>query len=198
MVFVVVFFVMGVSFMVWLSSGWFFFFFFVIFLVVVVLFCDCLCWVSLSCGFLVEFWLRYPITSSLPIPLPILHSKKAPHPKKDGFDARFQEYFFDQKPLFYSFHQLGPLGWVGLVVVMSVCLCVCVSVCLMSPPMRFFPRPLIVPQVIWSDPGLSLALRSHDQMPAWYWSTSPPPHSEGAGYHNFLHFLSIKEQWIFA
>ena len=36
-----------------------------------------------------------------------------------------------------NFHQLGPLGRVGLVVAMSVCLCVCVSVwCPLS--MRFF------------------------------------------------------------
>ena len=40
--------------------------------------------------------------------------------------------------------------------------------------------------------GLSFALRSHDQIKASHWL--PPPHSEGAGYHKFLHFLSIKEQ----
>ena len=32
-----------------------------------------------------------------------------------------------------AFHQLGPLGRVGLVVNMYVCLCVCLCVCLMSP-----------------------------------------------------------------
>ena len=30
------------------------------------------------------------------------------------------------------------------------------------------------------------------------WQSIGQPHSEGAGYHNFLHFQSIKEQWIFA
>ena len=43
------------------------------------------------------------------------------------------------------FHQLGPLGRVGLVVDMSVGVCVCVSVCPL--PMRFFSRPLIGPQI---------------------------------------------------
>ena len=66
------------------------------------------------------------------------------------------------------FHQLGPgpLGRVGLVVAMSVC----VSVCLWNVPFQcdFFrashwpsghmirSRPLIGPQVKWSDPGLVL------------------------------------------
>ena len=44
-----------------------------------------------------------------------------------------------------NFHQLGPLGRVGLVVDMSVCVCVCLSVCPL--PMRFFLRPLIRPQI---------------------------------------------------
>ena len=48
-----------------------------------------------------------------------------------------------------SFHQLGPLGQVDHRVAMSVCL----SVCLMSPFHVFFL-------------GLSLVLRSHDQIPA--------------------------------
>ena len=34
------------------------------------------------------------------------------------------------------FHQLGPLGRVGLVVAKSVCLCVCLSVC--PNPLHFF------------------------------------------------------------
>ena len=40
-----------------------------------------------------------------------------------------------------DFHQLGPLGRVGLVVDMSVCVFVC------PLPMRFFSRPLIGPQI---------------------------------------------------
>ena len=40
-----------------------------------------------------------------------------------------------------GFHQLGPLGRVGLVVDMSVCVFVC------PLPMRFFLRPLIGPQI---------------------------------------------------
>ena len=49
------------------------------------------------------------------------------------------------------FHQLGPLGRVGLVVDMSVCLCVWCPL-----PMRFVLRPLIGPQVTRSDQGLWL------------------------------------------
>ena len=45
-----------------------------------------------------------------------------------------------------SFHQLGPLGRVGLVVVMSVYLPVCVCVVLRHH-VQFFSRPLIGPQV---------------------------------------------------
>ena len=52
-----------------------------------------------------------------------------------------------------DFHQLGPLGRVGIVVDMSVCLCMECPL-----PMRFFL-------------GLSLALRSHDQFEASDWST---------------------------
>ena len=37
-----------------------------------------------------------------------------------------------------GFHQLGPLGRVGLAVDISVCLCVCVCVCLMSPSHAIF------------------------------------------------------------
>ena len=69
--------------------------------------------------------------------------------------------------LFGIFHQLGPLGRVGQRVDMSVCVFLC------PLPMQFFFRPLIGPQVTWSDPCLSLALRSHDQIPASYWSTPP-------------------------
>ena len=36
----------------------------------------------------------------------------------------------------------------------SQCWCVCVRVCPL--PMQFFSRPLIGPQITWSDPGLSL------------------------------------------
>ena len=54
-----------------------------------------------------------------------------------------------------NFHQLGPLGRVGLVVDTSVCLCVCLFV---PFPCNFFR-------------GLSLVLRSHDQIPASHWST---------------------------
>ena len=52
------------------------------------------------------------------------------------------------------FHQLGPLGRVGLVVAMSVCL----SVCLFDVP---FPCNFFQ--------GLSLAFRTHDQIPASHW-----------------------------
>ena len=51
-----------------------------------------------------------------------------------------------------SFHQLGPLGWVGLVVAM----CVSLFICLMSPFHVTFSRPHIGPQITWPDPGLSL------------------------------------------
>ena len=51
------------------------------------------------------------------------------------------------------FHQLGPLGLVGLVVAESVSVFVCCPL-----PMRLFL-------------GLSLALRSHDQFKASDWST---------------------------
>ena len=37
-----------------------------------------------------------------------------------------------------NFHQLGPLGRVGLVVTESVCVCVCVSVCLFVPSHAIF------------------------------------------------------------
>ena len=48
--------------------------------------------------------------------------------------------------------------------------CVCVCLCVWCPlPMQFFSRPLIGPQLTWSDPGLSLALRSHDHIPGSYW-----------------------------
>ena len=40
------------------------------------------------------------------------------------------------------FHQLGPLGRVGLRVAMSVCLCVC-----LCHRVQFFSRPLIGPQI---------------------------------------------------
>ena len=45
-----------------------------------------------------------------------------------------------------AFHQLGPLGRVGLRVAMSVCLCVCVSV-ILCHRVQFFSRPLIGPQI---------------------------------------------------
>ena len=51
---------------------------------------------------------------------------------------------------------------------------VIVFVCL-SPSNAIFSSPLIGPQVTWTDPGLSLALRSHDQITASYWSTLPRP-----------------------
>ena len=58
--------------------------------------------------------------------------------------------------LFVSFFtNSAPLGRVGHRVAMSVCLCVCAIKCI------FFR-------------GLSLALRSHDQIPASHWSTPPP------------------------
>ena len=45
-----------------------------------------------------------------------------------------------------DFHQLGPLGRVGLRVAMSVCVSVCLSVC-MCHRVQFFSRPLIGPQI---------------------------------------------------
>ena len=51
-----------------------------------------------------------------------------------------------------SFHRIGPLGQFDLVVAMSVYVFVCPFSC------DFFL-------------GLSLALRSHDQIPASHWST---------------------------
>ena len=42
------------------------------------------------------------------------------------------------------FHQLGPLGQVGLVVVMSVC---CRRQLVCPLPMQFFSRPLIGPVI---------------------------------------------------
>ena len=65
----------------------------------------------------------------------------------------------------FRFHQLGPLGRVGLRVAMSVCLSVCLFVCLCVCAIEcsFFR-------------GLSLALRSHDQIPASDWSTLLPYH----------------------
>ena len=65
------------------------------------------------------------------------------------------------------FHQLGPLGRVGLVVTESVCLCVCLCLCLCL----FFPFPCNFFR------GLSLVLRSHDQIPASHWSTLLPYHT---------------------
>ena len=70
---------------------------------------------------------------------------------------------FPQSLNFYSlttFHQLGPLGRVGLVVAESVCLSICLSVPFQC---NFFL-------------GLSLVLRSHDQIPASQWSTLLPYH----------------------
>ena len=64
------------------------------------------------------------------------------------------------QPPIWDFHQLGPLGRVGLVVDMSVCVCVCLFV---PFPCDFFRR-------------LSLVLRSHDQIPASHWSTLLPYH----------------------
>ena len=48
-----------------------------------------------------------------------------------------------------AFNWLGPLGSVSLVVVvaMSVCLCVCFSLA-----MEFISRPLIGPEITWSNP----------------------------------------------
>ena len=54
------------------------------------------------------------------------------------------------------FHQIGPLGRFDLVVAMSIYLSV-------PFPCEFFQ-------------GLSLALRSHDQIPASHWSTLLPYH----------------------
>ena len=59
-----------------------------------------------------------------------------------------------------DFHRIGPLGRFDHRVAMSVCKSVCVSVCPFS--CVFF----------W---GLSLALRSHDQIPTSHWSTPPAP-----------------------
>ena len=53
-----------------------------------------------------------------------------------------------------GFHQLGPLGRVGLVVAMSVCLSVCIR-----HRVQFFFK----------------AIRSHEQIPTSHWSTPPPP-----------------------
>ena len=63
-----------------------------------------------------------------------------------------QKVFLEGVP---DFHQLGPLGRVGLVVTESVCLFVCLFV---PFPCDFFL-------------GLSLVLRPHDQIPASHWST---------------------------
>ena len=61
-------------------------------------------------------------------------------------------------PTIWYFHQLGPLGRVGLVVAKSVCVFVwCLCVC--PIPMRFFLRPLIGPVITWSVWGLSLGGR---------------------------------------
>ena len=62
-----------------------------------------------------------------------------------------------------SFHQLGPLGRVGLVVAMCVSLFLCFWVVPFS--CNFFR-------------GLSLVLRWHDQIPASHWSTLLPYHME--------------------
>ena len=59
------------------------------------------------------------------------------------------------------FHQLGPLGRFGLVVAMLVCL----SVYLSDVPFSW--------NFFW---GLSLVLRSQDQIPASHWSTLRPYH----------------------
>ena len=69
------------------------------------------------------------------------------------------------------FHQVGPPGRVGLVVMMSVCPSVCLSL--------IFSMPLIDPKITWPDLVNSLwpqypekcyiyllALRSHDQFPS--------------------------------
>ena len=61
-----------------------------------------------------------------------------------------------------NFHQLGPLGRVGLVVAMCVCFFPCFFIslffCFSDVPFSciFFLRPLIGPQITWPDPGLSL------------------------------------------
>ena len=62
-----------------------------------------------------------------------------------------------------DFHRIGPLGRFDLVVAKSVHLCVCVFV---PFPCHFFR-------------GLSLALRSHDQIPASHWRSKVDPKSGG-------------------
>ena len=62
---------------------------------------------------------------------------------------------------FFGFHRIGPLGRFDLVVAMSV---VCIFLYLFVP----FPCDIFR--------GLSLALRSHDQIPASHWSTLLPYH----------------------
>ena len=57
-----------------------------------------------------------------------------------------------RKRIIFKESALRPLLSSSHDVRMSVCVCVCVC----PLPMQFFLRPLIVPLITWSDPGLSL------------------------------------------
>ena len=57
-----------------------------------------------------------------------------------------------QRLILMIFTNSAPLGRVGLVVAISICMCFG----MLSPPMLFFSRPLIGPQITLSVPGLSL------------------------------------------
>ena len=70
----------------------------------------------------------------------VLHYYKKKNQPKTPNSKIFCQFRVLWLPEFFStinFHQLGPLGRVGLVVAMSVCLCVCVFVCL-SPSHAIF------------------------------------------------------------
>ena len=82
-----------------------------------------------------------------PLPLSVCQNTL----KKEWMKARCKNQIFTN---------LAPLGRVGHRVAMSVCVSVCLCVCAIK--CSFFL-------------GLSLAPRSHDQIPASHWSTPPKP-----------------------
>ena len=89
---------------------------------------------------------------------------KSPFKKQNQRNLRQNQDFFKKSET--TFSKNLPLGRFFYRVAMSGCLCV------VPFPCKFFL-------------GLSLALRSHDQIPASHWLTNPPPLAPPLPYHFF-------------